>query len=444
MHKIACDTLIEAGYVLPIAPENRALRDCSVCLKGDRIADIGPSVELTERYAPREHLRFPGGILTPGLINAHGHAGMTLLRGAGEDMLLEPWLRERIWPLEHNLVDAEFVEAGVELAIAEMLGRGVTTIVDMYFYPEVTARVAIRNHVRAVLPFPIFEGKTNWARDVDECFHLGFALHDACRGNPLVEVAFGPHAPYTVSRRTLERILMYSQELGLGVHIHLHETAAEVAAVREREGRSWIELLDDIGLLNPQLQAVHMTQVTPAEIERFALTGAHVIHCPGSNLKLADGICPVNALDAAGVNVALGTDGGASNNSLDLLHDARLASLLAKIGAGRADAGKAPETLRKATLGGARALGREDDLGSIEPGKIADLVVFTPASIAAEPLYDPFAALLHNGSAWSAGAVWVGGRQIVADGQPLLIDNEAARARIHQQIRRVEALLRKG
>lgn len=444
MQKIDCDTLIEAGYVLPIAPENRALRHGAVCLQGERILAIGPVAELEARYSPREIQRFPGGILTPGLINAHGHAAMTLLRGAGEDMLLEPWLRERIWPLEQALVDADFVEAGVELAIAEMLGRGVTTFVDMYFYPEIAAQVATRNHVRAVLPFPIFEGRTNWARDVDECFHLGFALHDAVRGNPLVEVAFGPHAPYTVHRRTLERIHMYAQELGLGVHIHLHETAAEVAAAQAKEGRSWIGVLDEIGLLNPQLQAVHMTQVNAAEIERFAVTGAHVIHCPGSNLKLADGICPVNALDAAGVNVALGTDGGASNNSLDLLHDARLASLLAKIDATRADAGKAPETLRKATLGGARALGRDEDLGSIEPGKLADLALFTPASIAAEPLYDPFAALLHNGSAWRAEAVWVGGRQIVAAGQPLLLDAEAMRARISQQTRRVEALLRTG
>ena len=444
MQKIACDTYIEAAYVLPIAPENRALRHGGVCLQGERIVAIGPATALLERYSPRQHLAFPDGILTPGLVNAHGHAAMALLRGAGEDMLLEPWLRERIWPLEAELVDPAFVEAGTELAIAEMLGRGITTFVDMYFFPEVTARVASRCHLRAVLAFPIFEGRTNWARNVDECFSLGFALHDTVRGNPLVEVAFGPHAPYSVSRRTLERILMYSQELGLGVHTHLHETAAEVEAAHAQEGRSWIEVLDEIGLLNPQLQAVHMTQLTPAQIGRLALTGAHVIHCPGSNLKLADGICPVEALDAAGINVALGTDGGASNNSLDLLHDARLASLVAKLDAGRADAGKAPDALRKATLGGARAIGRDDDLGSIETGKLADLVVFRPRTVAAVPLYDPFAALLHNGAAWQADAVWVGGRQIVAGGTPLLIDDAALHAAVRQQSDRVEALLRRG
>lgn len=444
MQKIICDTLIDAGHVLPIAPDNRAFKNHGLVLQGDRIAGIGPLPTLLENYAPKEHLSFPEGILIPGLINAHGHAAMTLLRGVGEDMLLEPWLRDRIWPLEKDLVSPEFVATGTELAITEMLGRGVTTFVDMYFFPEITADVARRAHMRCLLAFPIFEGVTNWARDVDDCFRLGFELHDAARGNPLIDVAFGPHAPYTVSRATLERVLMYSQELGLGVHIHLHETAAEVAAARAREGRSWIDVLDQIGLLNPQLQAVHMTQVTPAEVERFAETGAHVIHCPGSNMKLADGICPVNTLDAAGVNVAIGTDGGASNNGLDVLHDARLASLLAKTEARRADAGKASASLYKATLGGARAIGREDDLGSLEPGKLADVVVFTPASLAAWPLHDPFAALLHHGSAWNANAVWVGGRRTVADGKPLLIDTAALRGRIETQTRRIAALTARG
>jgi 5-methylthioadenosine/S-adenosylhomocysteine deaminase len=444
MQKIVCDTLIDARHVLPIAPQNHVLKDHGIVIQGERIAAIGPSATLHGSYAPKVHCTFPEGILLPGLINAHGHSAMTLLRGAGEDMLLEPWLRERIWPLERNLVNAEFVATGTELAIAEMLGRGVTTFIDMYFFPEITAEVATRAHMRSLLAFPIFEGRTNWARDVDECFRLGFELHDAARGNPLIEVAFGPHAPYTVSRATLERVLMYSQELALGVHIHLHETADEVAAAFAREGRSWIAVLDEIGLLNPQLQAVHMTQMTQAEIERFAETGAHVIHCPGSNMKLADGICPVNALDAAGVNVAIGTDGAASNNSLDVLHDARLASLLAKTQAQRADAGKAPASLYKATLGGARAMGREDDLGSLEPGKLADIAVFTPDSIAAYPVHDPFAALLHHGSAWKAAAVWVGGRRTVADGKPLLIDLEALHGRIQTQTHRIAALTGRG
>ncbi len=444
MQKIVCDTLIDALYVLPIAPENRAFKNFSVCLQRDRIEAIGPSHEVLAKYAPEQHLRFPDGILTPGLINAHGHAAMTLLRGAGEDMLLEPWLRQRIWPLESQLVNPEFVEAGVELAIAEMLGRGTTTFVDMYFFPEVAAQVASRSNMRTVLAFPIFDGTNSWARGVEECFRLGFALHDAVRGNPLVNVAFGPHAPYSVSRRTLERIRMYSDELDLPIHIHLHETAAEVAAAHEKEGRSWIAVLDEIGLLNPQLQAVHMTTVTPTEIERFAEAGAHVIHCPGSNMKLADGICPVTAMEAAGINVAIGTDGGASNNSLDVLHDGRLASLLAKIDASRADAGAARDSLRKITLGGARALGREEDLGSIEPGKLADLAVFTPASIASLPLYDPFAALLHNGSAWRAHSVWVGGVQSLTNGVPAHIDVDAMNARLKTQIGRVEAILQKS
>lgn len=444
MQKITCDALIDAAWTLPMAPDNQAFSGTGVCVTGERIVAVGPLDTLLTQFEPRSRFSFPDGILTPGLINAHGHAAMTLLRGAGEDMLLEPWLRERIWPLEQSLVGPGFVEAGSELAIAEMLGRGITTFVDMYFFPEITAQVATRSRIRSLLAWPIFDGRTAWARDADECFKLGFELHDAVKDNPLVDVAFGPHAPYSVARKTLDRIQMYAQELGLGVHIHLHETASEVEEIRRREGRTWIDVLDEIGMINPQLQAVHMTQLEPREIERLAEHGAHVIHCPGSNLKLADGVCPVIDLDAAGVNVAIGTDGGASNNSLDILHDARLASLLAKLQAGRADAGPARNMLYKATLGGARAIGREEELGSIEPGKLADLVVFTPASPGAWPLLDPFAALLHSSASWQATAVWVGGTQSVAGGKPLFIDNDAMLARVKTQTARVQNILAGG
>ena len=441
MQTTRCDTIIDAAWVLPMAPENVARPNHSICISGRQIAAIGPTPEIHRQFTAPTHQVFADGIALPGLINAHTHAAMTLLRGAGEDMALERWLRECIWPLEGRLVDPDFVTAGVELAVVEMLGRGITTFTDMYFFPEIMARIASAANMRAVAAFPIFDATNAWSRNVDECFELGLRLHDACRDDPLIDIAFGPHAPYSVDRGTLERVHMYAQELGLNVHTHLHETAAEVADAHASQGQSWLAVLADIGLVNPQLQAVHMTQLTDPEIELLAAHGAHVVHCPNSNLKLADGICPVNLLDARGVNVAIGTDGAASNNGLDVLADARTASWLAKLQAHDPRAGNAAGTLLKATLGGARALGREHELGSLEAGKLADIAVFTPATVAALPVYDPFASLLHAGAAWRAEAVWVQGKASVANGVPLHLDLAAIRNRVEIQAARVRALL---
>jgi len=441
MHKTPCDTIIDAAWVLPIGPVNEPRSSHSVCIQHERICAIGPTRDIHARFTAPQHLVFSDSIVVPGLINAHTHAAMSLLRGASEDVPLERWLRDCIWPLEKQLVDPAFVTAGVELAVVEMLGHGITTFTDMYFFPEITARIARLANIRTVAAFPIFDTPTSWSRNVDECFDLGFRLHDEYAQDPLVSVAFGPHAPYSVDHRTLERIHTYAQELGLNVHTHLHETAAEVAAAKATHGRSWLAVLADIGLVNPQLQAVHMTQLDSADIELLAAHGAHVVHCPRSNLKLADGICPVNRLDASGINVAIGTDGAASNNALSVLDDACTAALLAKMQAEDPAAGNARQALLKATLGGARALGRDHELGTLEPGKLADIAVFSPVSISAQPVYDPFASLLHNGGAWRADNVWVHGRESVRNGLPMHLDLTAIRARVDQQAARVRALL---
>ena len=441
MHKTPCDTIIDAAWVLPIAPLNEALSSHSLCIQNERICAIGPTRDIHERFTAREQHSFNDSIVMPGLINAHTHAAMTLLRGAGEDMPLETWLRKCIWPLEKQLVDPDFVTAGVELAIVEMLGHGITTFTDMYFFPDITARIARAANIRTITAFPIFDAQNAWSRNVDECFELGFRLHDEYAQGPLVSVAFGPHAPYSVDHKTLERIHMYAQELGLNVHTHLHETAGEVAAAKAKHGRSWIAVLADIGLVNPQLQAVHMTQLDSVEIELLAEHGAHVVHCPNSNLKLADGVYPVNRLDASEINVAIGTDGAASNNALSVLDDARTVALLAKMQAENPVAGSARQSLLKATPGGARALRREHELGTLELGKLADIAVFSPASLCAQPVYDPFASLLHSSSAWRADNIWVHGRASMRHGVPVHLDLAAIRARVDLQAARVRAAL---
>ncbi len=429
--------IVDARWVLPIAPENRVLERAAVAVTGGRIVAVGPRDAVRAGHeGPMVEL--PGHVLLPGLVNAHGHAAMTLMRGFAEDAPLERWLNEHIWPLEARLVSEAFVRDGTALAAAEMIRSGTTCFSDMYFFPETAADVAREAGLRCQVAFPVIPFPNAWSSGVDEALHKGMALHDTYREHPQVRVAFGPHAPYSVSRADLERVLMYSEELDAAVHIHLHETAAEVAEARAALGMSWIDLLSEMGLLGPRLQAIHVTQADEEEIERLAEARVQVVHCPHSNLKLASGICPVTRLQAAGVNVALGTDGAASNNALDLFAEARLASLLAKVTTG--DVRSLPETraLEMATLGGARALGLDPDIGSIEPGKQADLIAVNLGEARFQPVYDPMSPLIHNSVASAVSHVWVSGRPLLAGGELVTLDEAGvvqAASRWAQEVR---------
>lgn len=428
MSTTPCDLIIEARWLLPIAPRNEVLEHAAMAVRDGRILALGSPAELDARYRPASRVSLPQHVLLPGLVNAHGHAAMTLLRGYAEDAPLQEWLQDKIWPLEARLVDAAFVRTGTRLALAEMLRSGTTCFSDMYFFPEVVGEEARQAGMRCQLAFPVIRFANAWSTSAEDAVHRGLALHDAYRGNPLVRVAFGPHAAYSVTREDLEKILMYSEELDANVHIHLHENAAEVEEVRRQERTTWVRRLSEIGLVNPRLQAVHATQLDAEEIEILAAGGAHVVHCPHSNLKLVSGVCPTSALSHAGVNVALGTDGAASNNGLDLLQEARLASLLAKLDSG--DARSLPEAraLSMATLGGARALGREQEIGSLEPGKLADCIAVNLNHPRFQPVHDPMAQLVHTGAGSAVSHVWVGGRALVNDGHLTSIDEAAVLA----------------
>lgn len=439
MEKADCDLIIDARWVLPIAPVNTALEEASVAIAGGRIRAVGPRETVHADWSAREVLALADHAVLPGLVNAHGHAAMTLLRGFAEDAPLAEWLNEHIWPLEARLVGEGFVRDGTRLAAVEMIRSGTTCYSDMYFFPEISAEVARSAGLRCQAVFPIVPFANAWSRDVEEALHKGMGLHDTYRGHPLVRVAFGPHAAYSVPRADLERIRTFSDELEAPVHIHLHETAAEVTEARAEHGRSWIEVLAEVGLLTPRLQAVHVTQVEDAEIDLLAESGVHVMHCPHSNLKLASGICPVNRLLEAGINVALGTDGAASNNTLDLLGEARLASLLAKITTG--DTRSLPEhrALELATLGGARALGMDAETGSLEPGKQADLIAVNLGAARFQPVYDPMSALVHTAAGSAVTHVWVGGERLLDAGRLTTINEAdvlAGVARWQQQVSR--------
>ncbi len=413
---IAVDTLLLPRWILPIRPAAVVLEDHAVAISQGRLLDICPAGEALLRYTAAEVVPLADKLLMPGLVNAHGHAAMTLLRGLADDLPLLEWLNEHIWPAEKRWVSEAFVASGSRLAIAEMLRGGTTTFADMYFYPDVTARVAAEIGMRCQIAFPILDFPTAWASDANDYIHKGLLLIDEYRHSELISFAFGPHAPYTVSDEPLRRIASLAHQMDRPIQIHLHETAFEVEDAVARSGQRPLARLEALGLLTPQTQCVHMTQINAEDLRMLAATGAQVVHCPQSNLKLASGFCPVQRLREAGVNVALGTDGAASNNDLDLWEELRLAALLAKAVAGNAAAVPASAALEMATLGGARALGLDDSIGSLEVGKQADCIAVDLSPLHAQPLYQPLSQLVYATRAEQVSDVWVKGRRQVAAG----------------------------
>lgn len=418
-----CDLLIEPRWLIPVVPEGVVLEQHALAVADDRIVAIGPAAELRARFTAAEYRQLPEHALMPGLVNAHTHAAMTLLRGIADDQPLMQWLSEHIWPVEAKWMSHEFVRDGAQIAIAEQLRGGVTTMQDMYFFSDAVAASAEAMGMRAVVGGIIIEFPSAWAANADEYFDKAQSLVARYRGSPLIKVALAPHAPYTVSNRSFERVRALAEELDLRVHVHVHETAQEIAdSLREHRMRP-LQRLQMLGLVNERLSAVHMTQLSPGEIEICALAGISVLHCPESNLKLASGFCPVGALEQAGVNLALGTDGCASNNDLDLLGELKTAALLAKGVANDARALGAARALRMATLGGAHALGLGSEIGSLEVGKLADLTALRFDELDSLPVYHPISQIVYASHRRQVSDVWVGGRARLRDGVLCDIDS---------------------
>jgi 5-methylthioadenosine/S-adenosylhomocysteine deaminase len=425
----AVDTLIHPGWIVPVVPHGEVLSDHSLAISGDRIAALLPREQAREIGATRV-LELPEHVLLPGLVNAHGHAAMTLLRGYADDKPLMPWLEQHIWPLEAAHVSADFVRDGAELAITEMIRSGTTTFSDMYFFPDACAEVAQRLGMRCQITFPILDFPTVWARDADEYISKGLALRDAAKHRDLVTVGFGPHAPYTVSEPNLVKVATLAAELDAAVQIHLHETRAEVLLAVEQNGERPLETLHRLGLLGPRTQCVHMVDLGDRDIDLLGETGAHVVHCPQSNMKLASGACPVRKLLAQGVNVAMGTDSAASNNDLNLFGEMQTAAMLAKLQAMDATALPAADALAMATLGGARALGLEDRIGSLEVGKQADLVAVDLGQPETQPVYHPLSQLVYACNGSQVTHSWIAGAPVMEDRRLTRADLAALRARV--------------
>jgi 5-methylthioadenosine/S-adenosylhomocysteine deaminase len=417
------DLILLPSWLVPVEPANQVLHEHGVAIRDGRIAHIAPHAELVALGA-REVRALPGMLLTPGLVNAHGHAAMVLLRGMADDLPLMTWLQEHIWPTEKRWVDADFVRDGTALAIAEQVQGGVTCFSDMYFYPQVAAEVVQASGVRAQICVPVLDFPVPGAADAAQSLQDSLALFDRLQGHSHIRMAFGPHAPYTVGDDNLLKVKALAERFDAGIQMHVHETADEVAAAVLAHRERPLARLARLGLLGPRFQAVHMTQLEEQEIQALADSGTHVLHCPESNLKLASGFCPVEHLCQAGVNVALGTDGAASNNDLDLLGETRTAALLAKAVAGSATAVSAHRALRMATLNGARALGWGEVAGSIEIGKAADLVAFDMTTLAQQPMYCPVSQLIYATGRDRVRHVWVAGQALLEDGR-LLRQDEA-------------------
>ncbi|MDR3159104.1 MAG: TRZ/ATZ family hydrolase [Zoogloeaceae bacterium] len=403
----AADLAIHARWIAH--PSHTLLEQHAVIVANGRIVDILPSRQARERYAPAEAMELDEHLLIPGLINLHAHAAMSLLRGVADDMPLMQWLKARVWPLEAALLSPRFIAEGTELACAEMLMGGVTCFNDMYFFPEAAAEAAVSIGMRAVLGVTVLEFPSAYAHDAADYLDKGLAARDVWREHPLLRFCLAPHAPYSVSDASFERIQTLAAQLELPIHLHVHETAEEIRRHLEEHGCRPLHRLDRLGILGPQLIGAHAVHLLADEIATLARNNCNIAHCPASNLKLGSGFAPIAELLEQGVNVGLGTDGAASNNRLDILAEMRLASLLAKGASGDARCLPAWQALDMATINSARALGMEEEIGGIAIGKRADLVAVRMDALALSPCFDPISHLVYAAGREDVSHVWVDG-----------------------------------
>jgi 5-methylthioadenosine/S-adenosylhomocysteine deaminase len=433
------DTLIDARWIVPIEPSGAVLEQHSIAVREGRIVRLGPTEQMHADYTSASCYELPSHVLLPGLVNLHTHAAMALLRGYGDDRPLMEWLRNYIWPVEARHVSRTFVRDGTLLACAEMLRGGITCFSDMYFFPEAAAEAAVDAGMRAAIGIIVIEMPSPYASDARDYLAKGLATRDALRDEPLLSFCLAPHAPYTVSDTTLERIATYAAELDLPVHTHVHESADEIRESLASHGVRPIPRLQKLGILGPGLIAVHAIHLEPYEIALLARHGCSVAHCPSSNLKLASGLAPVAKMLAGGINVGLGTDGAASNNRLDLLNECRTAALLAKGTSGDASTLPAHQALSMATLAGAKALGLDQRIGSLVPGKCADIVAVDLSGVDVAPCYDPVSDIVYAAGREHVSHVWVNGRLRVEDGTLIGLDSRELQLKAAQWRDRIRA-----
>lgn len=402
--------MIKARWVIAMNHARSCLANAAILVENGRIRSVHAQSDIPAEAHDWPVVDCQQHVLIPGMVNTHTHAAMNLLRGYADDLALMPWLQQHIWPAEQQWVSPSFVEEGSLLACAEMLSGGVTTFNDMYFYPQATIQAALRSGMRASIGLTVLEFPTNYASSAADYIRLGTEVRDQYKHEDQLQFCFAPHAPYTVSDKTFTTIATLAEQLNLGIHTHLHETRAEIAQSLTEFGVRPLARLQGLGLIGPNTLLAHGVYLETAELEQLSIYGAHIAHCPSSNLKLASGIAPIATALRAGVNVGLGTDGAASNNRVDVWQEMRTAALLAKVADDNAESVSAYTALEMATIRGAQALGLQAQIGSIEAGKQADLVAVKLDAFHDLPCYDPVSHLVYVAGREQVTHTWVHGQ----------------------------------
>ena len=418
------DTLLNAKWIIPVEGEEEVLSDFSLIINDGNIVEILPTADAKSKYECENTYNLDNHAILPGFINAHTHASMNLLKGYADDLALMDWLQNHIWPAEAKHVGPEFVFEGTQLAIAESIRSGVTCFNEMYFFPDEAAKAVDQAGFRACVGLIVIDFPTVWAANADEYLSKGLKLHDELRHHDRITTAFAPHAPYTVSDEPLTKILSYAEELDIPIHMHIHETAFEVQQAVQEKGMREIARLDKLGIISPRLMAVHMTQLNDDEINLCAQKNISVVHCPESNMKLASGFCPVQKLQEAEINVCIGTDGSASNNDLDMLSELRSTALIAKAVAENPSAVPAHTALEMATINGAKALGIADRVGSLKPGKAADIIAINLTEIETQPLYNPVSQIVYSTNRNQVTHAWINGKLVMDNRKLTTLDEQ--------------------
>ncbi len=423
--KTKIDTLIHARWIIPIEPHNTILEHHSLAIHQGVILALFPTAEVDKYYESETNITLANHAVMPGLVNAHAHSPMTLFRGMADDLPLMKWLTEHIWPAESYWMDEDFMRDGTQLAFLEMIRSGTTCFNENYFYGDISAEITAAAGMRALVGAEIINLPTRYAQTMDEYLAKMEILCQKWRDHPLITPALHPQGPYTVDDATFIKAKDYADQHGLLIHIHLHETAAEINQSLTEYKKRPLKRLFDLGLVSDRLQCIHMTQIDEEDMDILRATQPQIVTCPESNLKLVSGFCPVQKLLDAGLNVGIGTDGAASNNDLDMFGEMRAASLIGKITAQDPTAVGAQETLRMATLNGAKALGLGSVTGSLVPGKAADVIAIDLSHANTQPVYNAVSQIVYAANSQQVTHVWVAGKQLFKEGEFLTLDSQA-------------------
>lgn len=439
MEKI--DQLIHAKWIITCEEPCKVLENHAIAIHQGKIASIVPSQEAASRYKAATESHYSTHAITPGLINSHTHLAMNLFRGLADDLELMDWLNNHIWPAEGKWVSEEMVHDASLMAMAEMIRGGTTCFNDMYFFLGATAKAAEKAGLRAHIGMTIIDVPTAWAKTTEEYFARAIEFYETYKNSKCITPTLAPHSTYTVSIENLEKVKKLADDYKLKINIHLQESPSEIELSLSRHQKRPLQRLHDIGMVSPNLIAIHMTQLNNQDFEILQTTRASIVHCPESNMKLASGACPVQKLLDKGINVSLGTDGAASNNDLDMISEMRSAALLGKHSSENPKAVAAETALKMATIHGAKTLGIDHFTGSLSTGKAADFIAINLEEIETQPLYHPISQIVYAASRQQVTDVWVGGVPLLKnrklqtlDEKELLSKAETWRKKIKDQV----------